>query len=83
MAFEAVTQTMPVLTTISDVFDCALGVRAYPWERVSAEQPPAWRQSRLRALIEPCLARDPQARPSSATMLAAIERIGQASVTAG
>jgi hypothetical protein len=78
MAFEAVTRRMPTLNSMGEVFDCALGVRPYPWELPPAEQPCEWRASRLRALVEPCFARDPAQRPSSAALLATVERVGQA-----
>jgi serine/threonine protein kinase len=81
MAFEALTQTR-TLTMAQEVFDCASGSMQYPWEAVPAEQPAQWRQSRLRALILPCLARDAAARPSAAALLAAVGKIGCATTTA-
>jgi serine/threonine protein kinase len=77
MAFEAIVQKQ-TLTTISDINECAHGRKLYPWELPAAEQPRAWRQSRLRSLVLPCLARDAAQRPASGELLAQVRRLGQA-----
>ena len=82
MAFEAVVKRQ-ALTTLADVQKCARGAAPYPWELPPDHQPPAWRQSRLRGVITPCVARDPRARPTAAGLLAAVERIGQTEDTQG
>jgi serine/threonine protein kinase len=78
MAFEVIVQRV-TLTTMLDISECANGARPYPWEAEPAVQPPAWRQSRLRALLAPCLARDPAQRPTAAQLLQEVGRIGHAS----
>jgi serine/threonine protein kinase len=83
MAYEAIVQVSPTLCTMEDVFECAHGHRPYPWELPTAEQPRVWRTSRLRALVAPCLSRDPTARPTSAALLGTITRVGQVTNLAG
>jgi serine/threonine protein kinase len=76
MASEAIARQAAHVAT-SDIFACAASGRRYLWEEAAAEQPAPWRQSRLRALVEPCLARDAAARLTAAA-LAEIGRLGQA-----
>jgi hypothetical protein len=61
MAFKTITRAR-ALASQADVADCASGRARYPWELPPAEQPPTWRQSCLRPLLERCLARDAAAR---------------------
>jgi hypothetical protein len=75
MVFEAIAQRDTFPTT-SDIRDCAAGRARYPWELPPTEQPPAWRQSRLRGLVVPCLAREGATRPSAEVLLTAVERVG-------
>ena len=77
VAFEAVVQrkAMPGSTAMRA---CALGEQLYPWEAPHAEQPAAWRQSRLRALVAPCLDRDPMQRPTAAQIVDSAADIGHA-----
>jgi serine/threonine protein kinase len=77
MAFESIVRCK-TLRTMGDIADCANGAQLYPWEAESAAQPPAWRQSRLRPLLAPCLSRDPAQRPTAAQLLAAVGSIGHA-----
>ena len=77
IAFEAIARA-PALSAISAILRCARGRAAYPWEAPPAQQPRAWRHSRLRALLLPCLAREPAARPNAAAVLASVARIGRA-----
>ena len=81
MAYEAIVQR-PTLTMMADCFDCAFGRQKYPWELPSAEQPRAWRHSRLRALLLPCLARDAAQRPSASRLLERLQRMGQSTTMA-
>ena len=75
MAFEAVVQR-PTFTALDDIQACANGSTPFPWELPWEQQPPAWRASRLRALILPCLAQEPERRPTAEAVLAAVGRMG-------
>ena len=77
MCYEAIAQKM-ALTTMADVFDGASGTKQFPWEAPAAQQPDAWRRSRLRSLIQPCLSRDASTRPTAAQIVQLIERVGSA-----
>ena len=76
MAYEAIARTR-TFNCARDTGPCAAGASQYPWERPPEEQPDAWRRSRLRALVAPCLARSPAARPTAASLLAEVSRLGQ------
>ena len=52
-----------------------LGSSRFPWELPDAEQPPAWRRSRLRPVLLPCLSRAAAVRPTAAALLADVERL--------
>ena len=80
LAYEAIVQRT-TMAAMGDILDCAYGRRPYPWEAPADAQPPAWRQSRLRALLAPCLARDAAQRPTAAALLASISRMGHATTT--
>ena len=64
-----------VLRTTDDVWRHTLGSARVPWELPDAEQPPAWRQSRLRPVLKPCLSRAAAVRPTATALLAAVERL--------
>ena len=74
MAYEAIVGGR-TLQSITDVKLCAAG-QPYPWELPAAQQVPAWRSSRLRSLVEPCLTREAAARPSAAALAAAVSDLG-------
>ena len=76
-AFEAIAQRQ-TLSTMKEMYDCARGTAAYPWELPGAQQPRAWRHSRLRAVLLPCLSRDPDARPAAAELMRSVTRMGHA-----
>lgn len=59
----------------SDIAERAQGKQQYPWEAPPEQQPPAWRETRLAALLLPCLARDPSRRPGAAAVLAAVSHL--------
>ena len=61
---------------LASVFACARGDECYAWERPLGEQPPAWRNSRLREVVLLCLARDAAARPSAEELKTNIWRMG-------
>ena len=82
MAYEAVAQQQ-VLHMTGQVFECARGVAQYPWECPEEAQPPAWRQSRLRAVLLPCLSRDTGSRPSATTLLERVTCLGHETPSAG
>ena len=82
MAYEAIVGAV-TFTSVEDIGACAAGVSQYPWERPSEGQPGTWRRSRLRALVAPCLARDPAARPTAAALLEEVSRIGHATTMQG
>jgi serine/threonine protein kinase len=75
LAYEAVTGTRALLS-IDDVRSCASGSSPYPWELPAAELHPAWRASRLRHLLQPCLARDAAKRPSAVSLTVSVSRFG-------
>ena len=65
MAFEALTGGR-ALGSLEQLLACARGDEAYPWDASKlADAPERWRRSRLRPLIEPCLAHDPSQRPAA------------------
>ena len=77
IAYEAIVQGQ-ALQTQQSILDCADGRAAYPWELPTEQQPVAWRKSKLRSLVAPCLARSADARPHASDVLAAAHRFGQA-----
>jgi hypothetical protein len=77
MAFEAIVQRV-TFTGMSGILECAFEQHKYPWELPAHQQPREWRQSKLRALLEPCLARNAAARPSAASLCVDIGRLGHA-----
>ena len=58
-----------------DVWRHALGSARFPWELADEEQPPSWRQSRLRPVLEPCLSRAAAVRPTAAALLKSVEQL--------
>ena len=65
IAFESLTGR-PALDNEGAACRCARGEQPYPWERPPGEQAQEWREAEsLRAVLEPCLARDAAARPSA------------------
>ena len=52
MCYEAVVHAR-ALRTEDAILQCAHSVAAYPWELPVQQQPVAWRQSRVRALVMP------------------------------
>ena len=79
IVYEATTQSR-ALTSREQVLECARGGALYPWEQPAAGQPSAWRQSRLRSTIMPCLARDAAVRPGAAQVLAGVSKFGQSTL---
>jgi serine/threonine protein kinase len=77
MAFEAIVQ-QKAFSTMEDVYSCAAGSKQYPWELPKAEQPAAWRHSRLRGLVAPCLERDGAKRPTARALVAKINDVAMA-----
>jgi hypothetical protein len=77
MAYEAITNTR-ALDSQGYITRCAQGAAQYPWERSEREQPQAWRSSRVKALMLPCLERDPAARPTAQQLYTSVSRVGQA-----
>ena len=82
IGFESVVGRV-TLTTVGEMGDCASGRKSYPWELAPELQPPVWRQSRLRNLLLPCLAREPARRPTAAQFVAAAARMGHATTMQG
>ena len=74
VAYEAITQQR-ALPKRDDVAQCARGTAQYPWELPAEQQPAAWRSSRLRPLVLPCLARNPQRRPRASAVLSAVSQL--------
>lgn len=73
MAFESL-QGRPALDHEGQAQACAIGADEYPWEGSHAaggsqDTAAAWqRATRLRRIVQPCLARDPDARPAAGTL---------------
>ena len=76
IAYEAVTGTRAVQSTSAAVA-CAQGGAPYPWEAPPEAQNQAWRQSRVRAIVEPCLSRYASVRPHATQIHKAVNRMGQ------
>ena len=76
--FECICR-QPALCSRAQVRAAAMGDQPYPWELPTDKQPPAWRQSRLRALLQPCLARNAAERPTAQQLLADVAGVGTAS----
>ena len=74
VAYEAITQRRALLKRVQ-VLACARGEEPYPWDVEITEQPRAWRHSRLRPLLMPCLARDPALRPRASAVLEAVSQL--------
>ena len=75
MVFEAFTRK-PAVDPFGGVEGCvalARGDKQYPWE--AEEQAKAFGGSRARQLVESCLAREPEKRPSAAALVDAINMI--------
>ena len=77
MAYEAIAQR-PARASMRDLYECASGRAPYPWEAQPAKQPAAWRTSRLRAVLLPCLSRQPEERPTAAQLAESVTRMGHA-----
>jgi eukaryotic-like serine/threonine-protein kinase len=82
MCYEATVGAV-TFTSVVDIGECAYGRAPYPWERPVQEQPTAWRRSRVRALVLPCLARDPARRPTAPQLIAELGRNGHATPMRG
>ena len=76
VAFEAIAGQQ-AMRSVNDIRRSAAGQQAYPWEGPLGAQPPAWRHSRLRGLLLPCLARNAAARPSAAAVAELVSQVGQ------
>ena len=75
MAFEVLSGRRAVQSS-SELQAVVSGKQRYPWEVQAAadtgEEP--WRKLRLWALVEACLARDPAARPTAATVVQRLQK---------
>lgn len=60
----------------ADAYARAAGRMPYPWEVREARLAVPWRRSRLRAVAEGCLARDPAARLSARGVIDALRSMG-------
>lgn len=80
MAYEIIVgePLFPRGTLSNVVYQCAAGDQQYPWERAREAQPEAWRRSRLRAAVVPCLAREPTRRPSAQQLIELTVRMSSA-----
>jgi hypothetical protein len=77
MAFDAIVGRPTMMqSTLPEIRDRALGQEQYPWEKPSAELPEQWQRSRLRPLVQPCLARDAERRPTAAALVQSLAQIG-------
>ena len=81
LAFECIAQQqMPLVFGDRDAIRaCAAGERPYPWEEPEEQQPVAWVRAEARGVLQECLLRDAAARPSAATLVRALARIGMLS----
>ena len=80
LLYEAITQQR-AMKSQTQIAQCAQNQELYPWEVDLRQQPRPWKQSRLRAVIEPCLRRDASARPSAEQLHAGVIRLGQCSTS--
>ena len=79
MAFETIAGT-PAFSSSGQIFACARGAEVYPWTATrKPDAPAAWRRSRLRPVVQACLARDPTRRPSAEGLVAELARLCNAS----
>ena len=62
MAFEAICRRL-TFSSMREMYNCAANKQPYPWELPSAQQPKAWRHSRLRAVLRRLDRIVPGARP--------------------
>ena len=75
IAFEAVVGHLAV-QSLEQLFQCAQGKVPFPWDvSMLSEAPERWRYSRLRPLIEHCLAHDAAERPTAAEVMQQVERM--------
>ena len=75
MAFEAVNGRRAIDST-PELFQCAAGSKLYPWDTAKLDTaPPQWRKSRLRPVIQACLARDPALRLTAAAVVSRVEHL--------
>lgn len=66
----------PALDSEAQVRRCAYEGAPYPWELPGPAQPAKWRDAAaLRAVLEPCLARAAEERPSAAQLLARLAAV--------
>ena len=74
MAFESIVGRRAI-DSLEQLFQCARGEQAYPWDAsVLDAAPERWRKSRLRPLIEECLAHEAAQRPTAADIVSRVER---------
>ena len=81
MVYEALTDDIvfpPFVTSASDVLAAASGSVRYPWELDRDKQ---FSRYRIRPAVEACLARDPAARPTAASLIAQIDRLANVTAT--
>ena len=81
MAFEAIVglETRRFSSPLSSPPPLARGdarTGVMPWELPEEAQPRAWRETRLRPVVEPCLRAEPEQRPSAAQVLASMRSLG-------
>ena len=81
MAFEAICRRL-TFSSMREMYNCAANKQAYPWELPTSQQPRAWRNSRLRAVLQPCLSRRAAERPSAQQLQQCIMGLGQATTLA-
>lgn len=76
ISYEALTgeRGVSALGGIETILELADG-EPYPWE--ASQPPPSFAKSRVRAVVDMCLKRDPSHRASAAQVLVMIDQIGQ------
>jgi serine/threonine protein kinase len=80
MSYEA-TVGYSTFSSMQDLYNCAQGTSKCPRELPSLQQPTEWQHSRIKALLQPCLERDPALRPSMADLVTMLGRLGLTGLT--
>ena len=81
IVYEALTDKAAIspFSKMDEIYRLAQG-SMYPWEAPDA--PAVYAKSRVRKVIDSCLSRDPEQRPSAERVLSMLDRLGQSTTLA-